>query len=85
MFAQFGDVFVVAFLAERFFDDALLMAQQVFALVLLDLFPSLRLQIALHFHHRDLLPQQAVDGFQERLDVRDFQHFLFLGLLDVAQ
>ena len=85
LLAQFGDVFVVALLAERLLDDALLVAQHVFALALLDFLPSLRLQVALHLDHGNLLPHQAVDGFQERLDLIDLQHLLLLGLLDIAQ
>ena len=85
MLAQFGDILVVALLAERFFNDALLVAQHVFALALFDLFPSLGLQVALHLHHGDFLAQQTVNGFEKRLDVVHLDHLLLLGLLDVAQ
>jgi len=48
LLAQFGDILVVAVLAQGFLDDALLVPQQVLALVLFNLFAGLRLQLALH-------------------------------------
>ena len=55
------------------------------ALALLHLLARFGLQVPLHFNDRHFLPQETVNGLQERLHLVDFQHALFRALLDVAE
>ena len=85
LLAQFGDVLVVAVFAERFLDDPLLLPKQVLPLAVLGLLARLGLQVALHLHDRQFLAQEAMDGFQERLDLVDLEDALLVVLLDVPR
>ena len=60
------------------------MTQDVLPLLLFEIFPRPRLEVAAHLDDGDLLAQQVVDGLKERLGVVDLQDLLLLRLLDVV-
>ena len=69
-----GEILVAVFLAECLLDGAFLLAQQLFALLLVDVPARLRRDLLAQLHHRSLvgqLPEHHFEEYARRLDRQD--------------
>ena len=85
MIAEFGDVFVLAGLAERLLDGPFLLAQQVLALLLVDIVPGLLGDLAAQFADLHLVAQDFVDPFHQLPGGPALEYRLLLFQRDVCQ
>ena len=83
--AQFGNVLIVAGFAERLLDRPLLLAQEVFALLLVDVVPGLLGDLAAQLADLHLVQQDLVDLLHQLFGGLTLEYRLFLFQGDVGQ